>query len=104
MKFVTVRIHFLSDVFVLFSSKILLPWQRDVTAISPRSINPMHVLLALKVLYMYLLLHGRWYMLFPRLSWLLVFREYALKHAAWISLFMGIKSVHAHEPALDLHV
>ena len=31
MKFETVRIHFLSDVLVCCHSKILLPWQRDVT-------------------------------------------------------------------------
>ena len=39
---------FLSDLFGLLSSEILLPWQRDVTAISPCLKNPMHVLLALK--------------------------------------------------------
>ena len=31
MKFETVQIHFLSDVFGLFHPKILVPWQRDVT-------------------------------------------------------------------------
>ena len=31
MKFETVRIYFLSDILVCCHSKILLPWQRDVT-------------------------------------------------------------------------
>ena len=38
LKLETVRIHFISDVFGLLSSRILLPWQRDVTASPPYSI------------------------------------------------------------------
>ena len=34
MKFEAVQIHFLSDVFGLLSSQILLPWQRDVNDFS----------------------------------------------------------------------
>ena len=37
MNFEVVQIHFLSDVFGLLSSKILLPWQCDVTTSPPYS-------------------------------------------------------------------
>ena len=36
MKFKTVRIHFISDVFGCCHPEILLPWQCDVTTSPPR--------------------------------------------------------------------
>ena len=47
-------------------------------------LSRLHLLLALEAV-AHALLHVRRYILFPRLSWLLVFRESALKPAAWFS-------------------
>ena len=49
-------------------------------------LSRLHLLLALEAV-AHALLRGRRYILFPRLSWLLVivFRESALKPAAWFS-------------------